>query len=225
MMATCRLYGHKYNPQIKYAQNNMKPGLFPTKITTLDDCWVSVTKKGTYTKEILYEFVKWIIHDVRDRFIEGKMCGSQIVTSLGSSSGLFHDSRRITWSCFSCLHTAPPLTRPSESCLRDGTILTAMRSSNTSSICETRVFSSTIKTLHYCLEEHEKTGDPWNQLLTDGVLLGSPLQDWIHMSLLILHFWPPWPRIRQPLCPLRLQWNCHFPLQWEAQGKAAGRPP
>ena len=71
MMATCRLYGHKYNPQIKYAQNNMKPGLFPTKITTLDDCWVSVTKKGTYTKEILYEFVKWIIHDVRDRFIEG----------------------------------------------------------------------------------------------------------------------------------------------------------
>ena len=50
MIATCRLYGHKYNPQIKYAQNNMNPGLFPTKITTLDDCWVSVTEKGTYTK-------------------------------------------------------------------------------------------------------------------------------------------------------------------------------
>ena len=148
-----------------------------------------------------------------------------MVTSLGSASGLFDGSRIMMWSCFPCHHTEPPLTRPSTSCSRDGTIITAMRSSNTSSSYETRVLSSTRKTLHSCLVEHRKTGDTRNHFLTDGVLLGSRLQDWIHMSLLILHFWPPWPRIRQPLCPLRLQWNCHFPLQWEAQGKAAGRPP
>ena len=127
--------------------------------------------------------------------LKGQWCRSQMVTLLGSASVIFDVSRRMMWGCFSCHLTAPPLTRPSTSCSRDVTILTAMISSNTSSSCKTRVLSSTRKTLHSCLVEHEKTGDPWNQFLTDGVLLGSPLQDWIHMSSPTLHFWPPGPII------------------------------
>ena len=157
--------------------------------------------------------------------LKGKLCGSQMVTSLGSASGLFDGSRRMMWSFPPCRRIAPTLTRPSKICSRDGTILTSIRSSNTRSSYETRVLSSTRKTLHSCLVEHGKTGDPQNQFLMDGALLGSPLQDWIHMKFPTLNLWPPRPRIQEALCPLRIQWHCYLPLQWEAQGKAAGRPP
>ena len=63
-MATCGLDGHKYNPQLKYAQKTLDPGLTPTKSTKLDDCWVSITKKGTQTKERFFDFSKWIIQVV-----------------------------------------------------------------------------------------------------------------------------------------------------------------
>ena len=64
MMATCGLYGHKYKPQLNYARKTLDPGLFPTKTTTLDDFWVSVTKKDTRIKERFYYFSKCIIQDV-----------------------------------------------------------------------------------------------------------------------------------------------------------------
>ena len=114
-----------------------------------------------------------------------------MLTPLRSAFGLFNVSRRIMWSCFSCHCTAPPLPRPTTSCSRDGTILTNMRSNNKRLSCDTRVLSPTGKTVHSCLVEHGKTGDPRNQFLTDGVLLGSSLQDWIHIPFLTLHFWPP----------------------------------
>ena len=157
--------------------------------------------------------------------LEGKLCGPQMVTPIGSTSGLFNASRRMKRTCFYCHRTAPPLTRPSTSCSRDGTILTATRSSNTSSSCETRVLSSKRKTLHSCLLENGKNEDPQNQFLTDGVLLVSPLQEWTHTPLPTLNFWPPGSRSREPLCPLRLQCNFNFTLRWEEQGKALGRPP
>ena len=56
--------GHKYIPQLNYAQKTLDPGLLPTRSTTLDDCWVSVTNKVTHTKERLYEFAKWIIQAI-----------------------------------------------------------------------------------------------------------------------------------------------------------------
>ena len=166
-----------------------------------------------------------INYDECSNIIDGQLCGSHMVTSLGSASRLFNGSRRMMRSCFPCHRTAPPLTRTSKSFSRDGTIITAMRSSNTSSICDTRMLSSTRKTLHSCLVEHGKTGDPQNELSRDSVLLGSPLQDWIHMPLPTQNLWPPGPRRWDPLCPLRPQWNCHLPLQWESQCKSVGRPP
>ena len=64
LMATCGLDGHKYNPQLNYAQKTLDPGMFPTNSTTLYDCLVFVTEKGTHTKDSFYEFSKWIIQAV-----------------------------------------------------------------------------------------------------------------------------------------------------------------
>ena len=100
MMAKYVLDGHKYHPHLNYAWKTLDPVIFPTKSTTLDDCWVSITKKGTQTKESLYEFAKWIIQTFRTRGVEGEICGSHMVTSLGSASILFDGSRRIMWSFF-----------------------------------------------------------------------------------------------------------------------------
>ena len=64
LMAKCGMDGHKNNPQFNCARKNLDPGLFPTKTTTLDDFWVSVTKKDTRIKERFYYFSKCIIQDV-----------------------------------------------------------------------------------------------------------------------------------------------------------------
>ena len=64
LMSKCGMDVHKNNPQFNCARKNLDPGLFPTKSTKLDDCWVSITKKGTQTKERFIDFSKWIIQVV-----------------------------------------------------------------------------------------------------------------------------------------------------------------
>ena len=132
LMATCGLDGHKYKPQLNYAWENLDSGLFLAKSTTLDDYWVSATKKVTHTKDSFYEFSKWIIQAVQSRGAKGT------IMWIADGHICRLSLRTVRWlkkndvEYFSCHCTSPPLTRPSTSCSRGGTILTAVRSSSTS---------------------------------------------------------------------------------------------
>ena len=67
LCATVGLDGHKYAPQLIYARKTLEPGLFPKRGTDLNDCWVSVTEKGTQTKVSFLGFAKWLVSKVRSR--------------------------------------------------------------------------------------------------------------------------------------------------------------